>query len=344
MVPCRLGGSNSPRLRSFSHASRTAACAAGVRVVIMSSVNTWRVNGGGSVGSTCVADARSPGTSEAGTFTSCIGKTGVPVSRSRTYVHPFLAICATTSIRAPVPRNRHERRRRREVAIPDVVLHALEVPHAFTGCRAEAEDGVREQVVAVPVAAVEIVGGGSRRGEDETALLVEGDAGPGVGAAGVFPGVLRPRLVAELAGVRDGVERPLLPAGVDVERADVTRRRGQPFRHDRSDNQEVAVEHAGRVDADVERARIASGEALAQIDAAVLSEPRHRLTRVRVERVEPVPGAEVDAASRRRAPSTSTRGCASAMGFFASVFGSKLHFIVPVAASSAKTRSFGEVA
>src|SRR5215204_5734886 len=135
MVPCRLGGSNSPRLRSFSHASRTAACAAGVRVVIMSSVNTCLVNGGGSVGSTCVADARSPGTSDAGTFTSCIGKIGVPVSRSRTYVDPVA-----------IPRDGHEGRRRREVAIPDVVLHALEMPHAFTRRRAETEDGVRIQV------------------------------------------------------------------------------------------------------------------------------------------------------------------------------------------------------
>ena len=83
-VPCRLGGSNSPALRSLSHSSRTAFSASGVRVVIRSSVNFCRVNGGGSVGSTCVGDSFSPGTSEAGASISSIGKIGSPVSRSRT--------------------------------------------------------------------------------------------------------------------------------------------------------------------------------------------------------------------------------------------------------------------
>ena len=55
-----LGGSNSPALRSFSHSARTAFVASGVRVVIRSSVNRCRVNGGGSVGSTCDGESFLP--------------------------------------------------------------------------------------------------------------------------------------------------------------------------------------------------------------------------------------------------------------------------------------------
>ena len=66
IVPCRLGGSNSPAVRSVRHSSRTACSAAGVRVVTRSSVNLGRVNGGGRVGRSCVVASCSPGTSDGG--------------------------------------------------------------------------------------------------------------------------------------------------------------------------------------------------------------------------------------------------------------------------------------
>src|SRR5207342_2413263 len=55
------------------------------------------------------------------------------------------------------------------------------------------------------------------------------------------------------------------------------------------------VEDTGRVDADADRAGLTALEAEAQIDAAVLAEAHDRLAGRRVERVEPVLGAEVDA-------------------------------------------------
>ena len=72
--------------------------------------------------------------------------------------------------------------------------------------------------------------------------------------------------------MRDGMERPLLPAGVDIEGANVAGRRGQAFRHDRTQDQQIAVEDTRRVDADAERARVAALETLAQVDAPVLAE------------------------------------------------------------------------
>jgi len=61
-----LGGSNSPSFRIFDHCSRTAFSASAVRFVIKSSVNRWRVNGGGSAGRNCVDETCSPSTSDAG--------------------------------------------------------------------------------------------------------------------------------------------------------------------------------------------------------------------------------------------------------------------------------------
>ena len=93
----------------------------------------------------------------------------------------------------------------------------------------------------------------------------------------------------------NGVKRPALAPGVDVERADVAGRRWQRLGHDRSDDQEIAVEHARRVHADAERARVTALESLAQIDPAALAEPGQRLTGLRIERVQPVPRREIDA-------------------------------------------------
>ena len=97
IVPCRLGGSNSPPFRSADHSARTASSARGVRFVIRSSVKRCRVNGGGRVGSTCVAASCSPSISDAGAFSCSIGNSGWPLSRSSTYSRPFFAVCATTS-------------------------------------------------------------------------------------------------------------------------------------------------------------------------------------------------------------------------------------------------------
>ena len=48
---------------------------------------------------------------------------------------------------------------------------------------------------------------------------------------------------------------------------------GSPSGTTEPEDQQVAEEHAGRVDADAERVRVAPPEALAQIDAALLPNP-----------------------------------------------------------------------
>ena len=89
--------------------------------------------------------------------TSSIGKIGSPGLAVEDVGAAVLRDLRDDVARPAVLRDRDERRRGGEVAVPEVVLHGLEVPDALAGRRAQAEDRVGEQVVAVPVGAVEVV-------------------------------------------------------------------------------------------------------------------------------------------------------------------------------------------
>src|SRR5262249_10294535 len=154
---------------------------------------------------------------------------------------------------------------------------------------AQTDDAVGEQVVAHATGAVKVVGRRASGRIHESALLVERHTRPRIRTACVLPRVSRPRVVAELARVRNRVEGPSFLARAHIERPDVTRRRREPFRHDRSQDDEVVVENAWRVDANTERARIAALEPLTQIDPAVLTKTGNRLPGRSIERIEPVP-------------------------------------------------------
>src|SRR5260370_25402327 len=111
------------------------------------------------------------------------------------------------------------------VVVPNVVVDELEMPEALAGAGVEREEAVAEEIGAEAVCAVEIVlGAGGGRVED-AAFGVERHFAPDVGAADGLPRVLRPRLVAELAGMRDGVKGPGQLAGARVEGAYVAGRR-----------------------------------------------------------------------------------------------------------------------
>ena len=133
-----------------------------------------------------------------------------------------------------------------EVVVPEVVMDGLEVPQALAGARVEREQAVAEQVRADAVGAVEIVGRRAGREVGDAALLVDGDLAPGVGAADVLPGVLRPGVVAELARMRNGVERPDQLAGEDVVRAEIAGRRSVAFAGRRAQDDQVLEDAPGR--------------------------------------------------------------------------------------------------
>jgi len=113
---------------------------------------------------------------------------------------------------------------RGDVVVPKSVAHELKVPHPPASGRLETDEAVGEQVVAVTLAAIVIVRRRAERQIDVAELLVGAHDRPHVHPADRAPRLTRPRLVAELTYLRDGVEDPSLRAGAYIERTDVPRR------------------------------------------------------------------------------------------------------------------------
>ena len=89
-------------------------------------------------------------------------------------------------------------------------------------------------------------------------FAVDRDFAPRVGAAGVLPRVGRPRVVAELAGTRNGVERPDQPAGDHVVGTQVAGRRSVAFAGVGSDHDQVFEDAAGSLVRPGQPSRLAS--------------------------------------------------------------------------------------
>ena len=94
----------------------------------------------------------------AGNVASSIGNTGSPFVRSNTNTYPCFDRLDDGVDRAPVLPQRHQARRRGEIAIPQVVAHGLKVPDALAGRGIQRQKGIRKQVVAQAIGAVEIAG------------------------------------------------------------------------------------------------------------------------------------------------------------------------------------------
>src|ERR1043166_6467738 len=104
------------------------------------------------------------------------------------------------------------------------MVHGLEMPDPRSGARVEADDRLREEVVALPRAAVIVVARRAHRQEVEAARGVHGEGGPDVGVADPGPGAALPGRVARLAGLRYRAPPPDPPARPRVERLHVARR------------------------------------------------------------------------------------------------------------------------
>ena len=165
----------------------------------MFSEKDCRENGGGFTGTGCVAQARSPFRSDAGTRRSSSGKSGSPVSRSKTNTCPDFVACATASTSRPPRFTVRRTGGLRQVAVPQVVADHLEVPHALAGRGPQRQDAVAEEVLAVAVAAPEVPRG-EPVGRKTSPARVDADPAPRVGAAHRLPGLGRPGLVARLSG------------------------------------------------------------------------------------------------------------------------------------------------
>src|SRR5688572_31044958 len=87
-------------------------------------------------------------------------------------------------------------------------MHDLEMPLALAGVGVEADDGFGEEVLPGPASAVIVVARGADGHVEQAALLVDAHRRPHIGVAGELPRPAVPRVVAEFAALRDGVELP----------------------------------------------------------------------------------------------------------------------------------------
>jgi len=122
--------------------------------------------------------------------------------------------------------DRHEVWRTRDVIVPQVMMHDLEMPDALARGGLKREHAIGEEVCADAIAAPMIVGSRAGAGKHQAALRVQRHPAPAIGATDSFPRVGGPGLVPELARVRNGVENPATFPGARVKGADVARRSG----------------------------------------------------------------------------------------------------------------------
>ena len=170
-------------------------------------------------------------------------------------------------------------------------MRRLEMPEPLAGARVERDQAVGEQVRARPVGAVVVVGGRAGREVRDPALLVNRQFAPRVDAADVLPRVLWPRLVAELARMRNGVKLPGQLAGDHIVRAQIAGRRHVAFAGGRPEKNEILEDLAGCAGLDAKRCRIPA-QAFAQIDDAVGAKAGDRLPGQRIDFLEVVVHAE----------------------------------------------------
>ena len=132
-------------------------------------------------------------------------------------------------------------------------------------------------------------------------LFVDRDGRPVAGVARVRPRVVFPRVVAELAGLRNGVEDPQALAGAHVVAANVSldvffRARRAAGKMCGANDDDVVAERGRRVEADVGRLEIDARliDLRLQIDDAVAAERRDRDAGLRVQRNHVVAGSDGD--------------------------------------------------
>src|SRR5437016_10995814 len=97
-------------------------------------------------------------------------------------------------------------------------MHHLEMPQALAGAGIERQQTVAEEIGAAAVGAVKVVLRARRGGVNDTALFVDREFAPDIRSADALPGILRPRIIPEFAGARNGVEGPHQLPCYDIER------------------------------------------------------------------------------------------------------------------------------
>ena len=121
---------------------------------------------------------------------------------------PLLRRLRDDLARLAVLADRQQLGRLRNVPVPEVVVNELLMPDPLAGAGVDRDERVGEQVVALAIAAVEVVARAAEADERDAVLLVDGELAPVVPAAADLLVAFRPRVVAELPFVRNDMEDP----------------------------------------------------------------------------------------------------------------------------------------
>ena len=109
---------------------------------------------------------------------------------------------------SPVARNVEQDGRRTGIVIPRIMVNGLEIPFQFAGLCVQSNKTVAEEIRAFAIATVVIVSALTEGHIDDAALDIDGHHAPHVGAGAIFPAIAFPGIVADLAGLWDGVKLP----------------------------------------------------------------------------------------------------------------------------------------
>ena len=179
-----------------------------------------------------------------------------------------------------------QRRLRRQVVVPDIMVHGLERPHQLTGFDAQRHHRIGVVVVAGPLAAPEIRARRGCRQEHEPALIVHRHRRPDIGGAG-----------GDFV-VNQRVETPAQASAPRIEGAHGAERGIDPaiIRDGGTDHDDAAAHRRRR--GDLEFARPFELPADLRPDLAIVAEIRARRARPGIERDDTgVVGAHEDPAA-----------------------------------------------
>ena len=174
-----------------------------------------------------------------------------------------------------------------------VMFNALEMPDATACAGVQRNHAIGEKIVADTISAIEIKRSRASGAEHHAEFRVDAQAGPRIRAAGDLVRLRRPGVVAELAGMRDGVKNPA-PLLSDVVTSNARMSPGEPGRVSGTVLpmiQQVFEDLAGTAGADGHVFGRAI-EPFPKIDAAVVAEPLNRFTCATVERPQVIAMAD----------------------------------------------------
>ena len=189
--------------------------------------------------------------------------------------------------RLAVPLHGKQRRLRRKVAVPYVVMHALKMPKPLARTRIQRQQRVGIEIVAQAVASVKVHHGRTRGHVHNAVRRIQSHACPVVRCARRQPRVRRPRLSTGLARMRNRVKGPNELARAHIKRADVSRWRRMRFRIPSAHDDQVLVHHA-RSGQGNRLLQVVAAQPLAQIDAALLAKRGDGLARLPIQTIQKI--------------------------------------------------------